>query len=68
MGKIGGNSWLNIVKKAFRSSTKDTKKSIKRREEHEEEDDEKVINKFIYCTPTMHISTRLTYSRYMLDL
>lgn len=45
MGKntAAGNSWLNVVKKAFRSPTKPTKSS-KRREEHEQEDDEKVIH------------------------
>ncbi|KAM7499825.1 hypothetical protein LguiA_024239 [Lonicera macranthoides] len=38
MGKIGGSSWLNVVKKAFRSPTKDnTKRSSRRREEHEHE-------------------------------
>ncbi|KAL8095649.1 protein IQ-DOMAIN 17-like [Apium graveolens] len=42
MGKniAAGNSWLDVVKKAFRSPIKSTKSS-KRREEHEQEDDEK---------------------------
>lgn len=49
MGKIGGSSsWLNIVmKKAFRSPTKDnnTKRSSTSREEHEpEEEEQKVFN------------------------
>lgn len=38
----GGNSWLNVVKKAFRSPTKSAKSS-KRSEEREQEDDQKVI-------------------------
>ncbi|KAL3521705.1 hypothetical protein ACH5RR_019854 [Cinchona calisaya] len=44
MGKIGGNSWLHVVRKAFRSSAKDTdkndKKSRKSREEQEQEQQE----------------------------
>ncbi|KAA8525083.1 hypothetical protein F0562_007053 [Nyssa sinensis] len=41
MGKKGGNSWLNVVKRAFRSPTKDSeKKSSKRREELEQEEEE----------------------------
>lgn len=43
MGKNGGNSWLNAVKKAFRSPMKENeKRSIRRREENEQEDEEKV--------------------------
>ncbi|PSS32962.1 Protein IQ-DOMAIN like [Actinidia chinensis var. chinensis] len=42
MGKIGGNSWLNAVKKAFRSPTKDNeKRSSRRREGNEKEEEEK---------------------------
>lgn len=46
MGKIGGSSWLNLVKKAFRSPAKDRdkneKKSSRRREEQEQQEEEKV--------------------------
>ncbi|KAL1544426.1 protein IQ-DOMAIN 17-like isoform X1 [Salvia divinorum] len=42
MGKKSGNSWLNVVKKAFRSPSKDDeKRSSRRREDHEPEDEEK---------------------------
>ena len=45
MGKIGGNSWLNAVKKAFRSPTKDNeKRSSRRREENEQEEEGKVTH------------------------
>lgn len=42
--KSGTTSWLTVVKKAFRSPTKDSeKKSCRRRDEnHEQEDEEKV--------------------------
>ncbi|PON81196.1 IQ motif, EF-hand binding site [Trema orientale] len=45
MGKIGGSSsWLTVVKRAFRSPTKEAnneKRSSRRREEHEPEEEEK---------------------------
>ncbi|XP_022737311.1 protein IQ-DOMAIN 1-like [Durio zibethinus] len=42
MGKIGGNSWLTAVKKAFRSPTKENeKRSCRRREDGEQEEEEK---------------------------
>ncbi|XP_011012589.1 PREDICTED: protein IQ-DOMAIN 14-like isoform X2 [Populus euphratica] len=42
MVKIGGSSWLNAVKRAFRSPSKeDDKKSSRRREVHEQEEEEK---------------------------
>ncbi|KAL5831437.1 hypothetical protein ACOSQ4_016791 [Xanthoceras sorbifolium] len=42
MGKKSGSSWLTIVKRAFRSPTKENeKKSSRRREEHEPEEEEK---------------------------
>ena len=49
MGKIGGTSWLNVVKKAFTSPAKDRhqdeKKSGKRRDqEHDQQEEEKVNN------------------------
>ena len=46
MGKKGGSSWLTVVKRAFRSPTKDNeKKSSRRREEHElEEEEEEKVN------------------------
>ncbi|KAK6120525.1 hypothetical protein DH2020_045720 [Rehmannia glutinosa] len=41
MGKNNGNSWLNAVKKAFRSPTNDDeKKRSKRREENEQQEEE----------------------------
>ncbi|KAL3499103.1 hypothetical protein ACH5RR_041835 [Cinchona calisaya] len=43
MGKKGGSSWLTVVKRAFRSPTKDTtnqKKSSRRREETEQDEEE----------------------------
>lgn len=45
MGKIGGSSsWLTVVKRAFRSPTKEAneKRSSRRREEHEADEEEKV--------------------------
>lgn len=42
MGKMGGNSWLTAVKKAFRSPTKENeKRSCRRREDSEQEEEEK---------------------------
>ncbi|KAL9374658.1 hypothetical protein Peur_031537 [Populus x canadensis] len=42
MVKIGGSSWLNAVKRAFRSPSKENdKKSSRRREVHEQEEEEK---------------------------
>ncbi|XP_031117278.1 protein IQ-DOMAIN 14-like isoform X2 [Ipomoea triloba] len=44
MGKTGGGSWLGLVKKAFRSPSKDTEKSSssrRREEESEQEEEEK---------------------------
>lgn len=44
MGKKNGTSWLAIVKRAFRSPTKEEEKKIsRRREEPEQEEEEKVI-------------------------
>ncbi|XP_024017975.1 protein IQ-DOMAIN 14 isoform X1 [Morus notabilis] len=44
MGKIGGSSWLTVVKRAFRSPTKEAaareKRSSRRREEHEQDHEE----------------------------
>ena len=43
MGKTGGSSWLTVVKRAFRSPTKENeKRSSRRREENEQEEEEKV--------------------------
>jgi hypothetical protein len=43
MVKIGGSSWLNAVKRAFRSPSKENdKKSSRRREVYEQEEEEKV--------------------------
>ncbi|KAK6948010.1 protein of unknown function DUF4005 [Dillenia turbinata] len=42
MGKKGGTSWLTVVKRAFRSPTKDSeKKNTRRREDQDHEDEEK---------------------------
>ncbi|XWS50273.1 hypothetical protein CRYUN_Cryun12cG0074100 [Craigia yunnanensis] len=42
MGKIGGNSWLTAVKKAFRSPTKENEKmSCRRRDDSEQNEEEK---------------------------
>ncbi|KAL7254391.1 hypothetical protein ACSBR1_008729 [Camellia fascicularis] len=61
MGKIGGSSWLNAVKKAFRSPTKDTQKSSSRRrsEDNEQEEEEKKRGKrrWIFCKPSHHETT-----------
>jgi hypothetical protein len=44
MGKKGGTSWLTIVKRAFRSPSKENeKKSSRSREEHDQEEEEKVM-------------------------
>ncbi|KAG9133955.1 hypothetical protein Leryth_004667 [Lithospermum erythrorhizon] len=40
MGKDGGSSWLNAVKKAFRSPTKGCERNSRRREENEQDDEE----------------------------
>ncbi|KAL3653692.1 hypothetical protein CASFOL_003373 [Castilleja foliolosa] len=51
MGKSIGNSWLNAVKKAFKSPSNDTeKRSNKRREqnEHEEEEKKSVKRRWIF--------------------
>lgn len=46
MGKTGGSSWLTVVKRAFRSPTKENeKRSSRRREENEQEEEEKVKKK-----------------------
>ncbi|KAK2995897.1 hypothetical protein RJ640_028305 [Escallonia rubra] len=60
MGKIGGSSWLNAVKKAFRSPTKDnSKRSSRSREEHEQEEEEKKRGKrrWIFKKPYHHETT-----------
>lgn len=45
MGKKGGTSWLTVVKRAFRSPSKnEDKKSSRRKEENEQEEEEQVIN------------------------
>ncbi|GMJ13620.1 IQ-domain 17 [Hibiscus trionum] len=57
MGKIGGNSWLTAVKKAFRSPTKENqKRSSRRREdnEHEEEDKKRGKRRWIFKKPSNH--------------
>ncbi|KAK6935615.1 IQ motif, EF-hand binding site [Dillenia turbinata] len=42
MGKKGGTSWLTVVKRAFRSPTRDSeKKNSRRREDQDHEDEEK---------------------------
>lgn len=47
MGKKGGTSWLTVVKRAFRSPTKENeKKTSRRREEPDQEEEEKV--RFLY--------------------
>lgn len=52
MGKKGGTSWLTVVKRAFRSPSKnEDKKSSRRREENEQEEEEQVIN-ILGCTKT----------------
>ena len=46
MGKIGGSSWLRVVKRAFRSPTKEAsheKSSSRRREEHAEQEEEEKV-------------------------
>lgn len=54
MGKTRSNSWLNVVKKAFRSPAKDKneERNSKRREEQEQEEEEKVrhLPQFNYKT------------------
>lgn len=50
MGKIGGSSWLTVVKRAFRSPTKEAaareKRSSRRREEHEQDHEEEKVTFF----------------------
>ncbi|KAJ9148155.1 hypothetical protein P3X46_030239 [Hevea brasiliensis] len=46
MGKKSGTSWFTIVKRAFRSPTKENeKKSSRRREEHDQQEEEKMREK-----------------------
>ncbi|XP_048445169.1 protein IQ-DOMAIN 17-like [Pyrus x bretschneideri] len=59
MGKKSGTSWLTIVKRAFRSPTKDydQPKSSRRRDEHEPEEEEKKREKrrWLFRKPTLHV-------------
>ncbi|XVF51076.1 hypothetical protein PTKIN_Ptkin04bG0155300 [Pterospermum kingtungense] len=60
MGKIGGNSWLTAVKKAFRSPNKENeKKSCRRREDSEQEEEEKKRGKrrWIFKKPSSYQET-----------
>ncbi|GMI75596.1 IQ-domain 17 [Hibiscus trionum] len=57
MGKIGGNSWLSAVKKAFRSPTKENqKRSSRRRDDNEQVEEEKKRGKrrWIFMKPSHH--------------
>ncbi|XP_012575586.1 protein IQ-DOMAIN 17-like isoform X2 [Cicer arietinum] len=57
MGKKGSSSWLNAVKRAFRSPTKDSdKKSGRRREDCDQEEDEEKREKrrWIFRKPVSH--------------
>ncbi|KAL4362351.1 hypothetical protein GQ457_04G013830 [Hibiscus cannabinus] len=57
MGKIGGNSWLTAVKKAFRSPTKENqKRSSTRRDDNDGEEEEKKRGKrrWIFMKPSHH--------------
>ncbi|KAK9028364.1 hypothetical protein V6N11_068171 [Hibiscus sabdariffa] len=57
MGKIGGNSWLTAVKKAFVSPTKENqKRSTRGREdnEHEEEEKKRGKRRWIFKKPSHH--------------
>ncbi|KAL8127728.1 hypothetical protein AgCh_014596 [Apium graveolens] len=61
MGKnnvSAGNSWLDVVKKAFRSPTK-SPKSSKKREEHDQQDDDKKRGKqrWIFSKPCIYETT-----------
>ncbi|KAL6280720.1 hypothetical protein ACE6H2_017601 [Prunus campanulata] len=59
MGKKSGTSWLTIVKRAFRSPTKDNdrQKISRRRDEHEPEEEEKKREKrrWLFRKPTIHV-------------
>ncbi|CAI9762516.1 unnamed protein product [Fraxinus pennsylvanica] len=60
MGKTGENSWLNAVKRAFRSPVKDNEKRTSRRgEEREQDDEEKKRGKrrWILWKPSLHETT-----------
>lgn len=53
MGKKGGTSWLTVVKRAFRSPSKnEDKKSSRRREENEQEEEEEQVINILGCTKT----------------
>ncbi|KAK3042853.1 hypothetical protein RJ639_001126, partial [Escallonia herrerae] len=59
---IGGSSWLNAVKKAFRSPTKDnSKRSSRSQEEHEQEEEEEEKKRgkrrWIFKKPYHHETT-----------
>nr|DAD18040.1 TPA_asm: hypothetical protein HUJ06_019503 [Nelumbo nucifera] len=59
MGKKAGTSWLTVVKRAFRSPTKENeKRSGRRREDHDQEEEEKKREKrrWIFRKPSTHES------------
>ncbi|KAF3975002.1 hypothetical protein CMV_001716 [Castanea mollissima] len=58
MAKKSSSSWLTIVKRAFRSPTKENeKKSSKRRDEHDQEEEEKKREKriWLFRKPGSHV-------------
>ncbi|XAR71585.1 hypothetical protein NMG60_11017927 [Bertholletia excelsa] len=60
MGKIGGSSWLNTVKKAFRSPPKaNEKRSSRIGEDHEQEEEEKKRRKrrWLFLKPSFQETT-----------
>ena len=67
MAKKSSSSWLTIVKRAFRSPTKENeKRSSKRRDEHDQEEEEKVTNIEEYILSMLSIFTmQITLFYYM---
>lgn len=57
MGKKGASSWLTVVKRAFRSPSKDSqnKSSRRSREENDQEQDEEEKVRKLHCNPISHI-------------
>ncbi|KAK4601145.1 hypothetical protein RGQ29_010637 [Quercus rubra] len=58
MAKKSSSSWLTIVKRAFRSPTKENeKRSSKRRDEHDQEEEEKKREKrrWLFRKPSSHV-------------
>ncbi|CAL0315421.1 unnamed protein product [Lupinus luteus] len=71
MGKKGSSSWLNAVKRAFRSPTKDSdKRSSRRKEDYDQEEDEekKREKRWIFRKNHETVSTKQTPTKLKHDV